>query len=58
MLTTTLASEGLATLPTLESGLVFDLKISTDKVRVWLNRVDGTISAEQMVEGQWKEIPS
>lgn len=48
--------QALENLPTLCTGQSEDLKIETKDVRVWLSRLDGTVSIEQNVNGVWKLV--
>jgi len=48
--------EELEKLPTISQGQADDLKIETDTLRVWLSRVDGSVSVEQLVNGRWELI--
>jgi len=48
--------EELKKLPTLAQGQADDLKIDTGNLRVWLSRVDDTISIEQLVDGKWELV--
>jgi len=43
-------------LPTLCQGQADDLKIDTGKLRVWLSRVDGSVSIEKRVNGRWEMV--
>ena len=43
----------LEKLPTLCQGQADDLKIDNGKIRVWISRVDNSISVEQLIEGSW-----
>ena len=51
-----LLKEHLEELPTLAQGQADDLKIDTGKIRVWLSRVDGSVSIEAYDEktGKWE----
>lgn len=43
----------LEKLPTLCVGQADNLKVDTGTIRVWLSRVDNSISIEQLVNGRW-----
>lgn len=42
-------------LKTLAVGQAADLKIDTGTLRVWLNRVNGQVEYERLVDGRWVE---
>ena len=48
--------EAVAELPTLFQGHSEDLKIETENYRVWLSRVDNTVSIEELVNGRWLDV--
>lgn len=42
-------------LKTLAVGQAADLKIDTGTLRIWLNRVNGQVEYERLVDGRWVE---
>jgi hypothetical protein len=49
-------SKSLDSLPTLATGQADDLKIDTGNRRVWVSRVDGSVSVERLKNGRWEIV--